>query len=48
MFSATWPKEVQALANEFLGRDVARVQVGAIGLSANHKIEQNVILVNGI
>ncbi|EDQ88311.1 p68DDX5 RNA helicase [Monosiga brevicollis MX1] len=44
MWSATWPKEVQQLAYEFLGQDVIRVQIGAIGLSANHRIKQHVMI----
>ena len=46
MWSATWPKEVQSLAAEFLGSDVIRVQIGSIGLSANHKIEQRVLILD--
>lgn len=48
MFSATWPKDVESLAHQFLGQDVAQLQVGAIGLSANHRIEQNVMIMNGM
>lgn len=39
MWSATWPKEVQALAEEFL-KDYLQVNVGALQLSANHNILQ--------
>lgn len=39
MWSATWPKEVQALAEEFL-KDYIQVNVGSLQLSANHNILQ--------
>ncbi|KAL0822652.1 hypothetical protein ABMA28_004677 [Loxostege sticticalis] len=41
MFSATWPKEVQYLANDYLGKFV-QVNVGSTELSANHNITQHV------
>lgn len=41
MFSATWPKEVQHLAQDYLGKFV-QVNVGSTELSANHNIEQHV------
>jgi len=41
MFSATWPKEVQELANEFLG-DYTFMNIGSIELSANKNITQKV------
>lgn len=40
MFSATWPKEVQFLANDYLGEFV-QVNVGSTELSANHNITQH-------
>lgn len=39
MFSATWPKEVQKLANEYLN-SFAQVNVGSLDLSANLSITQ--------
>lgn len=41
MFSATWPKEVQHLAKDYLGEFV-QVNVGSTELSANHNIHQNI------
>lgn len=41
MFSATWPKEVQYLASDYLGKFV-QVNVGSTELSANHNITQHV------
>jgi ATP-dependent RNA helicase DDX5/DBP2 len=39
MFSATWPKEVQALARDFL-KDPFQVNIGSLSLSANDNITQ--------
>lgn len=39
MWSATWPKEVKQLAEEYLN-DYIQVNVGSLQLSANHNIEQ--------
>jgi ATP-dependent RNA helicase DDX5/DBP2 len=39
MWSATWPKEVQTLAKDFL-RDAYQVHVGSLDLRANIMIEQ--------
>eukprot|EP00794_Sanderia_malayensis_P009315 gene9315-10298_t len=39
MWSATWPKDVQALANDFLNDNV-QVNIGRLELHANHKILQ--------
>jgi len=39
MYSATWPKEVKALANEYL-IDYIQVNVGSLELSASHTISQ--------
>eukprot|EP00117_Sycon_ciliatum_P042333 scpid63657/ scgid30812/ Probable ATP-dependent RNA helicase DDX17; DEAD box protein 17 len=39
MWSATWPKEVRALAEEFL-RDYVQVNIGSLDLCANHNILQ--------
>ncbi|GFS30234.1 probable ATP-dependent RNA helicase DDX17 [Trichonephila inaurata madagascariensis] len=45
MFSATWPKEVQKLAEDFLD-DYIQVNIGALQLSANHNIMQIVDIVD--
>ncbi|KAF5367174.1 hypothetical protein D9758_004044 [Tetrapyrgos nigripes] len=39
MFSATWPKDVQKLANDFL-KDMIQVNIGSMELTANHNITQ--------
>ena len=39
MWSATWPKEVQKLAEEFL-TEYIQVNVGALQIHANHNILQ--------
>ncbi|CAN8002828.1 unnamed protein product [Ixodes hexagonus] len=39
MWSATWPKEVRSLAEEFL-RDYIQINIGALQLCANHRILQ--------
>lgn len=39
MWSATWPKEVQNLAEEFL-HDYIQINIGSLQLSANHNILQ--------
>ncbi|XP_060521168.1 probable ATP-dependent RNA helicase DDX17 isoform X2 [Cylas formicarius] len=39
MWSATWPKEVQNLASEFL-KEYIQINVGSLQLSANHNILQ--------
>ncbi|GAW09778.1 DEAD-domain-containing protein [Lentinula edodes] len=39
MFSATWPKDVQKLASDFL-HDMIQCNVGSMDLTANHNIEQ--------
>lgn len=39
MFSATWPKEVQRLAHDFLNNFV-QVNIGSTDLAANHRIKQ--------
>lgn len=41
MWSATWPKEVQRLARDYLGEYV-QINVGSLELSANHNITQYV------
>jgi len=44
MFSATWPTVIQQLASEFL-KDPVRVNVGSLDLAANHKVTQQVEVV---
>ncbi|KAI9297649.1 p68 RNA helicase [Neoconidiobolus thromboides FSU 785] len=39
MWSATWPKEVKALAEEYL-KDFIQVNIGSLKLSASHSITQ--------
>jgi ATP-dependent RNA helicase DDX5/DBP2 len=39
MWSATWPKEVQTLAEDFL-RNYIQVNIGSLNLSANNNIKQ--------
>ncbi|XP_013872903.1 probable ATP-dependent RNA helicase DDX5 [Austrofundulus limnaeus] len=39
MWSATWPKEIRQLANDFL-KDYVQINVGALQLCANHNIRQ--------
>lgn len=43
MWSATWPKEVQALAEDFL-TDYVQINVGSLNLAANHNIRQVVLV----
>jgi len=44
MFSATWPKEVQNLARDFLVSPV-QLQIGSLNLSANQDIKQIIEIV---
>lgn len=39
MWSATWPKEVQALAEDFLNEYI-QINIGSLNLAANHNIRQ--------
>lgn len=39
MWSATWPKEVKQLAEEYLN-DYIQINIGSLQLSANHNIDQ--------
>jgi superfamily II DNA/RNA helicase len=41
MFSATWPREVRALAAAFQ-KDPIHLNVGSLELAANHNIEQHI------
>ncbi|KAG6028197.1 ATP-dependent RNA helicase dbp2, partial [Claviceps citrina] len=45
MWSATWPKEVRAMASDFL-TDFIQVNIGSMDLSANHRITQIVEVVS--
>lgn len=42
LWSATWPKEVEAIAADFL-KDPYRVIIGSTELKANHRIAQHFI-----
>ncbi|TQV91859.1 hypothetical protein V2A60_006034 [Cordyceps javanica] len=44
MWSATWPKEVRAMASDFL-QDFIQVNIGSMDLAANHRITQIVEVV---
>ena len=43
MWSATWPKEIRKLAEDFL-EDYVKINIGSLELAANHNIEQNVLV----
>eukprot|EP01102_Stenamoeba_stenopodia_P001078 TRINITY_DN1094_c0_g1_i1.p1 TRINITY_DN1094_c0_g1~~TRINITY_DN1094_c0_g1_i1.p1 ORF type:complete len:625 (-),score=150.66 TRINITY_DN1094_c0_g1_i1:26-1900(-) len=43
MWSATWPKEVRSLADEFVTHDAVRFNVGSEELMANKRIRQNFV-----
>lgn len=45
MFTATWPESIRNLAAEFLRKDFIRINVGAETLSANHRVTQEVEVV---
>uniref|UniRef100_A0A7S3GCL4 RNA helicase n=1 Tax=Palpitomonas bilix TaxID=652834 RepID=A0A7S3GCL4_9EUKA len=40
MFTATWPKEIQAMARDYLKEDPVQVNIGSPDLKANHDITQ--------
>lgn len=40
MWSATWPREVRNLAQDFLGDDYMQLTIGSTELCANHNIKQ--------
>jgi len=44
MLSATWPKEVQSLARDFI-KDPIHVQIGSLEISLNSNIKQNIEIV---
>lgn len=46
LWSATWPKEVQRLSRDLLGRDFIQVTIGSTELSANKKIKQHIEVVD--
>src|SRR4051794_13651852 len=41
MWSATWPKEVQRLAQDYL-KDYIQVNIGSMSLSASHNVAQTI------
>lgn len=45
MWSATWPREVQKLAEDFLGNYI-QINIGSLELSANHNIRQIIQVCN--
>ena len=45
MFSATWPRDVHKLADDFL-LDYTKVNIGAQDLHANHKITQIIHMIS--
>lgn len=45
MWSATWPKEVRKLAEDFL-KDYIQLNIGALQVSANHNILQIIDVCN--
>ena len=47
LWSATWPKEVQTLARDFLNQDYIQVNIGSLDLQANKHITQLAVVVNG-
>ncbi|XP_068118959.1 probable ATP-dependent RNA helicase DDX5 isoform X2 [Hyperolius riggenbachi] len=47
MWSATWPKEVRQLAEDFL-KEYVHINIGALELSANHNILQIVDVCNDV
>jgi len=46
MWSATWPKEVQTLANEVCLYSPVSIHVGEENLTINSKIEQIILCMN--
>lgn len=43
MWSATWPHDIQQLANDFL-RDAVQVNIGSTEVTANHMVKQHIEL----
>ena len=48
MWSATWPREVQQLARDFLGESFVHITIGSAELAANHAIKQFIYVVKGL
>jgi ATP-dependent RNA helicase DDX5/DBP2 len=46
LWSATWPKEVQGLARDFLQKDFIQVNIGQHNIHANKHITQQVVICN--
>jgi len=46
LYSATWPKEVRNLAEDFLGNNYIHVTIGDSELAANENIKQTVKIVD--
>ena len=47
MWSATWPREIRALANDFFSHsDYVHLNIGSIDLAANHDITQIVDVID--
>ncbi len=44
LWSATWPKEIQALARDFL-KEPIQVTIGSLQLSANQSVTQDIRIV---
>jgi len=44
MWSATWPKEIRSLAEDFL-KNYIQINVGSLELAANHNIKQFVDII---
>lgn len=44
MFSATWPKDVHTLANDFMQPKYEKLTIGSLELSANKSITQEVVV----
>ena len=40
LWSATWPREVQSLARDFLAKDHIQVNIGSLEVKASHHIDQ--------
>lgn len=45
MWSATWPKEVQALARDLCREEPVHINIGSLNLTACHNISQEIMLV---
>jgi len=47
MFSATWPRGVEQLAQEFFTNNTLKVTIGSLETSANHNVEQRIEFISG-